>query len=240
MSRAERTKPPFHLRWFLFTKLGTATWDLHVRRERQLRYLAPVRFWLISEFPMFFRRTRHQATKAIWWVRHRTTDRNHVVDSGLKPGWLNSRELMYHTAFEIMRREVQRRYLNKSTLLEKDQSPYQRDEVTLRHYAKEFSNPQINELADLYLWWVYEFPRRVDPWSASTNSAPLVVKKVKQKTKRWYGKFFVPTLFEKYSDDPLYTVPGPEVDHMRLAVDNLYNSQLDENFKKLASLSLMI
>lgn len=245
MKRSVRKYPPTYLRWLLFTDVEYAPWGFFQRREGQLRYLAPVRYFLLKDIPNFVRRKRQELNTAVWWVRHRTTDKNHIVNTGLQPGWNTPSDRIYHSAFEVMRETVQHKYLSRyyeDELFSNIQIPQHKDIAILNKLAEEYGNERIRDLADLYVWWVYEYPNRACPWDRSSGYRRIMTK-TKQKTKRWYGGLFVPTVKTVFIDgdpnDP-FTALGPKVDSVRHAVSQLYEQQMSDNFKRLASLMLLL
>lgn len=73
----------------------------------------------------------------IWWVRFRTTNRNHVVKTDLTPGWWDSDTRLVHASFAILERFVER------------EKPFDRIQWNDSNESCEYAN----EIHDLYLWW---------------------------------------------------------------------------------------
>lgn len=72
-----------------------------------------------------------------WWIKYRTTHRNHIIKTDLTPGWWDCDSKLLYASFAILERFVEREH------------PFERivwdDADTTREYA--------NEIHDLYLWW---------------------------------------------------------------------------------------
>lgn len=58
--------------------------------------------WTLKRWNMLTRRINHM----VWWVRHRTTDRFHRIDTGLPPGWYEADVVILHTNFQILMKYV--------------------------------------------------------------------------------------------------------------------------------------
>jgi hypothetical protein len=72
-----------------------------------------------------------------WWVKHRTTNRHHILDLGLNPGWWDTDTKILHAAFTLLEQHVE---------LEK---PFKITEWNEDDVSREYSN----EIHSLYLWW---------------------------------------------------------------------------------------
>lgn len=103
------------------------------------------------DWPWFIRQRilrPHLLLRDIWWkIRYRTTDRNHMVPTGLKPGYWDSDSLMLHAAFSLLVRYVE---------IEKpfDHFDWDRDDEHRR---------LGREIRQLYHWWTELRANRRDP-----------------------------------------------------------------------------
>lgn len=241
----KKRRPPVYLRWLLFASYEYGTWEFCQRRERQLRYHAPIRYWVVHDVPMGFRILKRRLDDAKWWVKHRTTHKNHIINTKLSPGWINSSDRIIHATFETACRYVWHEFLEeKWKEYSGIPSPYRRCRVIFDDIIEDMNNgngrpyrgpeTEFGILFDMYLWWVYEFPQRFDPYSTyqDENSSPPT----KQKTKKWYGQWFVPTTT---NDDDLFFSPTRH-DELLDSIDELYTSQLFDNYTSLASVVKLI
>lgn len=77
------------------------------------------------------------ARDLIWWLRYRTTNKNHVVKTDLTPGWWDADSRLVHASFAILERFVEQ------------EKPFDRIEWNEDDASREYSN----EIHALYLWW---------------------------------------------------------------------------------------
>lgn len=74
----------------------------------------------------------------LWWVRHRTTHRFHVLKlRSLKPGWWDIDYRLLHASFTLLEDYVER------------EKPFKRVKWNEDDDSREYSN----EIHSLYLWW---------------------------------------------------------------------------------------
>ena len=74
----------------------------------------------------------------VWWVRHRTTHRFHVLHiNSLKPGWWDTDTRLLHAAFTLLEEHVEK------------EKPFKVTEWNSTDESREHAN----EIHDLYLWW---------------------------------------------------------------------------------------
>lgn len=85
----------------------------------------------------------------IWWLRHRTTDRYHVVGTGLPPGYYDKDTQMLHACFWLLVRFVDKECGGVANL---------------RREAKcgGSHGAMADECLALYWWWTEIRPRRGD------------------------------------------------------------------------------
>jgi len=74
-------------------------WDEFNERFRKE---APIRYFLTKVVGFEVSMIGTRISRAIWWVRHRTINRYHVVKTGLEPGWCDTDEKMLYTCFTML------------------------------------------------------------------------------------------------------------------------------------------
>lgn len=168
--RHEVDPRPKWLRWFLLKSVVSATGPWWDRRTEQLIHRAPIRYYLQHDVPMWFRRQAQVWRDRKYWIIHRTTDKYHVVPTGLKPGYHDAGERMLYASFELLRQYVE---------ITQASSNYNSDlpKTDARARGLEYLQWQIDDpqcaghqadtakiVKDLYLWWVDERPKRTDPY----------------------------------------------------------------------------
>ena len=70
--------------------------------KMRFRKEAPIRYFLteVAGFKISMIGTR--LSRTVWWIRHRTTNRYHVVKTGLEPGWHDVDEKILHVCFNML------------------------------------------------------------------------------------------------------------------------------------------
>jgi hypothetical protein len=104
-------------------------WSVHSHKyvERNLKHVK----WFWCRNPI---RVSHDL---IWWVRHRTVNRYHIIETGLKPGWWDTDTRLLHAAFTLLENFVE------------SEKPFKRTEYNVEDVDREFAN----EIHSLYIWW---------------------------------------------------------------------------------------
>lgn len=169
-SRYEVDKRPKWLRWFLFETPQSATGEWWDRRDDMLRRRAPVRYFIQHDVRIIVGRQKHRIRDQWWKIRHRTTDRFHIVNTGLKPGYHDINERMLHASFALLVEYVEIGLASKN-FEDNGKDPIKRG---LAYLDWEINDPQCAghqadtaaTVKDLYLWWTVERPNRLNSWSA--------------------------------------------------------------------------
>lgn len=108
-----------------------------------------------------------QLRKAIWWVRHRTTDRyDRIYIKSLTPGYYDCDTLMLHGIFELIRRFVEDEHGGRKSLDEFSAELESRAETSSNPGEPEALLRQARfqrDVVDLYDWWRTKRPLRQDP-----------------------------------------------------------------------------
>jgi hypothetical protein len=150
-------------RWMDYNPPGSMSskgWRLF---GKEFKEKAPIRHWFKHEF-------RHAITLPIkwkydkinYWIRYRTYDRYHIVDTGLKPDYYDVRTLVLHANFNMLKDfvEVEQawhtylwsdEYKNKASWCEKHMPfyrffyPFRRPDLGIKHleWASTLDDPKL-------------------------------------------------------------------------------------------------
>lgn len=161
---------PKWLRWFLFKEPSAASGEWWDKRHEMLSRRAPLRYFLQNDLPHLLRMQGRKAKDAIWWFRYRTTDRHHVVPTGLKPGFHEVENRMLYANFSLLVEYVEVGLASKNYDCA-DKDPKVRGLQYLDWEIKETQCSQeqrdtAQAVRMLYLWWTVERPQRLEPWAA--------------------------------------------------------------------------
>ena len=128
----------------------------------------PIRYWLTNEFESIF----------IWpitmrwervsdWVRYRTYNRYHIVNTGMEPGYVDVTERMLHINFNMLKDFVE---IEKAHMWEWSGNP-KMEQPGVSYLAWEMGLEEVNdnsqaenarEIYELYDWWTNQRPYRVE------------------------------------------------------------------------------
>jgi hypothetical protein len=176
-------------RWKLRSEIsGTLEyWD---DWHRETRESFPIRYFLQYDVPRFWSRWITRPLKdAWWWLRYRTTDRNHILRlDSLGPGYYDEDTMMLHACFQILVDFVEIDLANHNVEWWEKRKPkylpwwlYRRfasrrsPDAGLDYLEWEITYPETQntmqceaarEKKALYHWWKVERPTRVNPWTA--------------------------------------------------------------------------
>lgn len=176
----ERLSAPFRLASYrAATEEEWQEWTTNSKRDY------PFQYWLNWTLPIGYKRWKRKLiTDPYWWVRYRTTDRNHVIRiRTIEPGWMDRSELLLHSSFQVLVDFVERELPWRSEWFEINKIKQRRwgryPQAGLHHLEWEINDPDCQAGApgqtqsdyarayrDLYLWWTVDRPRRIDPWSS--------------------------------------------------------------------------
>jgi len=87
-----RYEPPFAL-----TSTGWRLFNNEYKEKAKFRY------FITNKVPKFFRPIKWKYEAITRWVRYRTIDRYHVVDTGLSPGWHEFEVKILHVSFNMLK-----------------------------------------------------------------------------------------------------------------------------------------
>jgi len=187
-TRHTRHPMPAWRKWFSFTMPEAATGEVWDRWERMTKARYPILYFLRKRVPTMVRVKRRQFNDAIWWVRYRTINRNHVMRiRGLKPGYYEPDTKILYTSFTLLREYVERGLACRNFRWYEERIPKWVPKWLKNHWPRKI-NPQAGidylrwEIEDedmqaqapeqsanaavimrLYLWWTQERGERIDP-----------------------------------------------------------------------------
>lgn len=173
-------------RWMDYNppSFGTATeWR---KFKESFEENAPVRYWVKYTLQgKILARISSRITNARYWVRYRTTDRYHVVDTGLSPNYYDVDTRMLHANFNLLKDfvEIEKAWFNLATDEHESSrlnfrtlfKPFRRPDLGIRHLEWEASLDNLSlpdderspaqairarEILELYNWWVNVRPNR--------------------------------------------------------------------------------
>lgn len=177
----ERIKSPF-----LIPTPGAATSTEWKEWKGWAKSKHPLLYWFHWTFLIECRRAKDKYWRdPINWVRYRTTDRYHVLHiHNLKPGYADCDRRMLHANFQLLEDHVEIRLANRNWSWFEEQGIKHRwntrcAEAGLAHLDWEINEPDCQHgtpgetqgdhariKKELYLWWKYERPNRIDPWGS--------------------------------------------------------------------------
>lgn len=164
----------------------------------------PRGYFFLETLPDFFGSKWHRITRTIkdskYWIRYRTFDRYHVIQTGLKPGYRDFDERCLHGCFSLLVDYVETDLAWKSAVFSEEQyrkypwwskglfrfksTRMPTHGIDHLKWESGLDNPNLSlnnrsdhqairarEVLDLYHWWKYVRPLRKDPMDISGWSA---------------------------------------------------------------------
>lgn len=194
-------KPYIHKfkRWLKFEPpwaLSGHGWkDFNAEFKRE----APIRFWFHRRFKHIFIypiKWKYEAMTS--WIRYRTTEKYHIVDTGLTPSYYDADTIILNVNFNILKEFVECELACRQrwdsdiveSLVERYMPfygvffPFRCPELGLKHLAWEatLDSPLLplhqrcdrqavsaREILALYKWWVEDRPARIEICRPNTN-----------------------------------------------------------------------
>lgn len=89
--------------WFEFNPPFAASLEDWEKFDARFKADAPIRYHLNGIKDFFEYRVINSLKDVKWWVRHRTTDKYHQVDTGLSPGYYDADTRLLHGVFSILK-----------------------------------------------------------------------------------------------------------------------------------------
>ena len=139
----------------------------------EMRENYPIRYFLNEEFAStFIWPWKFPLERARDWVRYRTTRRHHIVKTGQEPGYMDSGDQMFYSAFNLLKEfvEVEKAHMwrwceDDSELKGADAGvAYLKWEMGLGKEGGLNQAENAKEIYELYNWWVHERANRKDPY----------------------------------------------------------------------------
>lgn len=115
-----------------------------------------------------------------YWIAHRTYDKYNIIKTDLKPGYYEVEERILHSLFTLLvdyvEIECSHMYAicndNKDLILQTFFNPRQPD-LGIKYLETEVEDKKDNmiskEIAELYKWWKFERPKRVNFYEIKLN-----------------------------------------------------------------------
>lgn len=195
---------------------------------RDFKTKAPIRYFLFHKLPIKISTfKRKYISDPIYWVKYRTTDKYHIVKTGLSPNYYETDYLMLHVNFNLLKEFVE----IECARLEDWQSRlgyWQRIKEKFLGYRSKKSGiahltwasslgkespsqaKAAKELLELYTWWTDIRPNRQElplPVYAQTNDDEIFdfINDVKspEETKYWKEKWKQKAAWDKEDENML-------------------------------------
>ena len=93
--------------WFAFNPPFAASLENWEKFRVRFKAEAPIRYYLNRIVDFFEYRVTNKIKDAKWWVRHRTTEKYHLVNTGLTPGYYDADTRMLHSVFSILKEFIE-------------------------------------------------------------------------------------------------------------------------------------
>lgn len=133
------------------------------RWQEEMKSRFPVRRFLVEiVVPDVFRAIKRAASNAVWMLRHRTTDRFHVIKMPtLEPGYHEYSDRMLHGCFALLTDYVEVAVASRIGECTRENGERWLEQASRGHPD---TDDFYNEVLYLYRWWKDERPQRIDPW----------------------------------------------------------------------------
>ena len=145
--------------------------------NKEFKEKAPVRFWITDTLPAMYRPILRACRDASMWVRYRTTQKFHVVRTGLAPGYAEVDTMMLHVNFTLLKDFVEIQLANMERWVNGGQSPVPKWAKWCPGYSmirsprspelgiRYINNPDQTDshaakIRELYTWWCVQRPAR--------------------------------------------------------------------------------
>ncbi|PWU00808.1 MAG: hypothetical protein C5B52_08295 [Bacteroidetes bacterium] len=157
--------------------------------EYEFQQEAPIRFFFKHRLPKLYRPVLWKYKGIKDWIRYRTIDRYHVIETGLKPGYHEFDEKILYGSFTMLKDFVEIEVASHFHVQNRDEFPYskkeklplyrrlfyRRPDLGIKHLeweatlddpslppTQQFPSQAIaaREILKLYRWWVDTRPKR--------------------------------------------------------------------------------
>lgn len=154
----------------------TFTMNEYFAWEKEMAKKYPVRYFITETIPDHYDMWCRRIRSAYWWVRYRTTNRNHILKiHSLEPGWHDRDTRMLHACFQLLIDYIEielprREYRLKSAKARRASKGLELlDEMIEDPSCHHGPSPTQAEAAqikkDLYLWWTETRAKRIEAWA---------------------------------------------------------------------------
>ncbi len=169
------------------------------------------------------KRVRRKFRDLYWWVRHRTFDKYHVVDTGLEPGYYDKDMLMFHAMFQLLVDFVEEECADMHRLYcrhvkfppSKDNGKagleylkmHSKDMKEMReedNLPYNFLDDPYLEIITLYRWWTEDRPRRYEAYDIYEDLGNIG--RLFQETEHGTFQYVEPKKKEGFEDVKLWEV----------------------------------
>ena len=164
---------------------GWTNWTKMAKEQR------PIRYYLSDTLAGEINHLRYKLVgNPLTWIRHRTYNRYHRIDTGLAPGWNDVTEKMLHVNFNMLKNYIEREKASHmlynegvvSTKKWHQVGPFDNwsdPALGLKHLdwemtlggGKSHQAKAAKEQFELYDWWINIRPNRMDPMDVSGLTA---------------------------------------------------------------------
>ena len=177
--------------WMAFNPPGALTSEGWSSFDNEFHMKAPIRYWFHRDFKKIFVYPIKWKYEAIYhWIRYRTTDRYHVIKTGLPPGYVEADRVMLNVNFNLLKNfveiqkaarqywqeEVEKTWCEKHMPFYRLFYPFRRPDLGIKYLEWEstLDDPslppheqsirqaeQAREILALYKWWTIERTGRI-------------------------------------------------------------------------------
>lgn len=125
-------------KWWKLRKPDFASIDVWHEWKENAKKAFPFRYWIQEDLSLWFSIKLKRIEDAWWWIRYRTTDRNHVIKLKLDgPGYYDARTLILYSAFEIFDKFMQ----------------FQHSDECHTAWDSEYHAAEWKEMNEIWEWW---------------------------------------------------------------------------------------
>jgi len=166
--------------------LSMSAWRLF---DKEFKQKAPLRYWVYKTLPRALGPIRYNIRRIREWIRYRTFDRYHIVDTGLSPEYYEFEDRMLFASFNMLKDFVEKEQAWSYQCWNQEAYPFTRAERLPLYYIMYYRKPELGikyfewastldasnlspndqcipqaiaarETLELYRWWVDVRPNR--------------------------------------------------------------------------------
>jgi hypothetical protein len=203
-------------------------WKGYKETARYKGWITP----LFEDFFPFYDRLNH----LYWWIRHRTINVYHKIDTGLEPGYYDLEILMLYSCFKLLEsfveeeydgvKDVEKRIKDLGLWLEEELKDIPEEHRAGHIEANNRQADNLKEALALYKWWKEVYPKYEDndPWMLRENDDSI----------RDFADCFEVYQTDKDGDPTLYEWKDNRTPEQRKKLDELskLSQDYDERIRK--------